>query len=168
MKHAGGKGVKLLPEDMHMARLPRREVIDEREVAIYHCVNRCVRRAFLCGHDALAGGAKRGLHVYRRSDSRSFVTSNWPRSGGPKNLARHEMPGDLAPLPTFLLQARSAAAAIDDRLRLRSRARSFSFALQCLSGTMHVLVAFAILYPCAVFDNHRGGHKTTDNLNERR
>ena len=43
-----------------MARLPRREVIDEREVAIYHCVNRCVRRAFLCGHDALAGGAKRG------------------------------------------------------------------------------------------------------------
>ncbi len=40
-----------------MARLPRREVIDEREVAIYHCVNRCVRRAFLCGHDALTGAS---------------------------------------------------------------------------------------------------------------
>ncbi len=38
-----------------MARIPRQELIDETEVGMYHCVNRCVRRAFLCGEDPFTG-----------------------------------------------------------------------------------------------------------------
>jgi REP element-mobilizing transposase RayT len=38
-----------------MARIPRHEIIDESEVGTYHCVQRCVRRAFLCGKDAVTG-----------------------------------------------------------------------------------------------------------------
>ena len=38
-----------------MARIPRTYVLDESEVGVYHCINRCVRRAFLCGTDAATG-----------------------------------------------------------------------------------------------------------------
>ena len=38
-----------------MARPNRRDVLTDGEVQIVHCVNRCVRRAFLCGNDALTG-----------------------------------------------------------------------------------------------------------------
>lgn len=38
-----------------MSRIPRKELIDDSEVGVYHCVQRCVRRAFLCGRDALTG-----------------------------------------------------------------------------------------------------------------
>jgi len=38
-----------------MARLPRKELIAEDEVGLYHCVQRCVRRAWLCGEDPLTG-----------------------------------------------------------------------------------------------------------------
>jgi hypothetical protein len=38
-----------------MARIPRQELIDEANVGTYHCVQRCVRRAFLCGLDAVTG-----------------------------------------------------------------------------------------------------------------
>jgi REP element-mobilizing transposase RayT len=38
-----------------MPRAPRRETFDENEIGIYHCVNRCVRRAFLCGSDQVSG-----------------------------------------------------------------------------------------------------------------
>lgn len=31
----------------------RREIVHEDEVGVYHCVARCVRRAFLCGDDPL-------------------------------------------------------------------------------------------------------------------
>lgn len=34
-----------------MARLPRNRVVNYKEPAIYHCTQRCVRRAFLCGED---------------------------------------------------------------------------------------------------------------------
>lgn len=42
-------------ETVVMARTPRKELIDETEVGVYHCINRCVRRAFLCGDDPLTG-----------------------------------------------------------------------------------------------------------------
>ncbi len=29
----------------------RKEIIHEEEVGVYHCISRCVRRAFLCGYD---------------------------------------------------------------------------------------------------------------------
>ena len=38
-----------------MPRANRRDVLADGEVQVVHCVNRCVRRAFLCGHDPLTG-----------------------------------------------------------------------------------------------------------------
>src|SRR6056297_622118 len=38
-----------------MPRLARGEVLDPSEVQVVHCVQRCVRRAFLCGRDDLTG-----------------------------------------------------------------------------------------------------------------
>lgn len=38
-----------------MARVNRREVLSETDVQVVHCVNRCVRRGFLCGNDAVSG-----------------------------------------------------------------------------------------------------------------
>ena len=38
-----------------MARLARGDVFDPHEVSVFHCINRCVRRCFLCGHDPLTG-----------------------------------------------------------------------------------------------------------------
>ena len=38
-----------------MARLNRREVLADGEIQVVHCVNRCVRRGFLCGVDPLTG-----------------------------------------------------------------------------------------------------------------
>lgn len=33
----------------------RREIVSQEEEGIYHCIGRCVRRAFLCGFDGLTG-----------------------------------------------------------------------------------------------------------------
>ena len=38
-----------------MARVNRREVLSSGEVQIVHCINRCVRRGFLCGDDPATG-----------------------------------------------------------------------------------------------------------------
>jgi hypothetical protein len=38
-----------------MPRTPRKFLFDPSEIGVYHCVNRCVRRAFLCGTDAQTG-----------------------------------------------------------------------------------------------------------------
>ena len=38
-----------------MARRNRAEVVVADEVGVYHCVQRVVRRAFLCGVDPLSG-----------------------------------------------------------------------------------------------------------------
>ena len=40
-----------------MARVARVEVFDPTEVSVFHCVNRCVRRCFLCGDDPRGGRA---------------------------------------------------------------------------------------------------------------
>ena len=38
-----------------MARSPRRGLVDATEVGVYHCVQRAVRRAWLCGQDPVTG-----------------------------------------------------------------------------------------------------------------
>ncbi len=38
-----------------MARIPRRDLIGTAEVGVYHCVQRAVRRAWLCGQDPVTG-----------------------------------------------------------------------------------------------------------------
>ena len=38
-----------------MARIPRKHLIETADVGVYHSINRCVRRAFLCGTDEASG-----------------------------------------------------------------------------------------------------------------
>lgn len=38
-----------------MARVPRSDVFDPREVSVFHCMNRCVRHGYLLGEDASSG-----------------------------------------------------------------------------------------------------------------
>ncbi len=38
-----------------MPAYARRQIVDESVVGVYHCMARCVRRAFLCGADRYTG-----------------------------------------------------------------------------------------------------------------
>jgi REP element-mobilizing transposase RayT len=38
-----------------MPAYARREIVNDADVGVYHCTSRCVRRAFLCGEDPVAG-----------------------------------------------------------------------------------------------------------------
>ena len=38
-----------------MARRNRAEIVVDDEIGVYHCVQRVVRRAFLCGEDSVSG-----------------------------------------------------------------------------------------------------------------
>ena len=38
-----------------MARVNRRELLSDGEIQVVHCINRCVRRAYLCGQDPFTG-----------------------------------------------------------------------------------------------------------------
>jgi REP element-mobilizing transposase RayT len=38
-----------------MPRIRRRFLLEPSEVGVYHCINRCVRRSFLCGTDHVSG-----------------------------------------------------------------------------------------------------------------
>ena len=49
---------------------PRSEVFNAEEVGVYHCVSRCVRRAYLCGYDSKSGQS----FEHRRSWIRDRLT----------------------------------------------------------------------------------------------
>ena len=38
-----------------MPAYARRDIVDEDRLGVYHCIARCVRRAFLCGADPYSG-----------------------------------------------------------------------------------------------------------------
>jgi hypothetical protein len=38
-----------------MPRIRRRFLAEPAEIGVYHCINRCVRRSFLCGTDPVSG-----------------------------------------------------------------------------------------------------------------
>ncbi|MDA1373093.1 MAG: transposase, partial [Proteobacteria bacterium] len=37
--------------------IPRKLIVDNEQSGVYHCIARCVRRAFLCGLDPLTGNS---------------------------------------------------------------------------------------------------------------
>ena len=41
--------------DLPMPAYARRDIVDEDRAGVYHCIARCVRRAFLCGTDSYTG-----------------------------------------------------------------------------------------------------------------
>ena len=52
------QGVLTWPQwcsNVHAMTQARRVVVAADEVGVYHCISRCVRRAFLCGEDAYSG-----------------------------------------------------------------------------------------------------------------
>ena len=59
-----------------MPACARKEIVREGEVGIYHCVSRCVRRAFLCGRDPMSGQS----FEHRRGwvqDRLELLAANW-------------------------------------------------------------------------------------------
>jgi len=58
-------------EHLAMAGRNRAEVVVADEVGVYHCVQRVVRRAFLCGVDPLSGNS----YNHRRSWIRNRLES---------------------------------------------------------------------------------------------
>ena len=51
----------------------RHEIVDSEEVGTYHCISRCVRRAFLCGDDAPSGKSFEHRREWIRSRLRHLV-----------------------------------------------------------------------------------------------
>ena len=56
-----------------MARSRRRETVDPYEVAVYHCVSRCVRRAYLLGKDPYNGNDYSDRKEWIEELTREFV-----------------------------------------------------------------------------------------------
>ena len=40
-----------------MARAPRKSVVHADNLGVYHCIQRCIRRVFLCETDAVSGAS---------------------------------------------------------------------------------------------------------------
>jgi len=94
-----------------MARITRAEVFNPREISVFHCLNRCVRRCFLCGRDRLTG-----QDVAPRP-------STMTRPAAPASDDSRRTPADwLAPLP---LDEHGAAGAIPGQFGRRASDMGF-------------------------------------------
>lgn len=51
-----------------MAREVRTRVVDDAQAGVYHCINRCVRGAYLFGHSPFSG---------RECDYRPQIQNGW-------------------------------------------------------------------------------------------
>jgi len=69
-----------------MPTYARSQVVGPAVVGIYHCVNRCVRRAFLCGEDAHAGRSveHRRDWIRQRPETLSLAAGSKARSEVPR------------------------------------------------------------------------------------
>ena len=58
-----------------MARTNRRDVLAAGEILVVHCVNRCVRRAYLCGQDLFPKDYEHRRELIRQRLVRLMVPS---------------------------------------------------------------------------------------------
>ena len=68
-----------------MPRLARGEYVDPNEVQVFHAVQRCVRRAFLCGEDVVTGKSfehRRAVGPPTNASYRSVVHNPLPLVAG--------------------------------------------------------------------------------------
>jgi hypothetical protein len=57
---------------------PRKQQVSVEATPYYHCVSRCVRRAFLCGTDSVSGQS----YEHRRGWLEERIVSGWITSNG--------------------------------------------------------------------------------------
>ena len=66
-----------------MPRIRRRFLLDPAEIGVYHCINRCVRRAYLCGQDPMSGKDfvhrrhDRNIQIAKQSFEKSVPQRSW-------------------------------------------------------------------------------------------
>ena len=53
--------------------IARRTLVDPAESGIFHCVSRCVGRAFLCGRDSYSGNDYEHRRAWIRDCARSIA-----------------------------------------------------------------------------------------------
>ena len=69
--------------------IARRNIVPEGAEGIYHCISRCVRRAFLCGEDAYTGTNYEHRKEWIRSRLRDLAGLFGVEVGGYAVMSNH-------------------------------------------------------------------------------
>ena len=100
-----------------MPARPRKETIRQDEIGCYHCFNRCVRRAFLCGVDPMTGNdyGHRKTWIQQRLETLAagFAVEVCGFSAMDNHLLVHE-----AALPAHRAQGKSRGSGFGKVLRV--------------------------------------------------